>query len=130
MPLNKFGEYLYYKKHDHRLSAPVPTEDFSSFKTMCILSLRGRLQENSLFYLLENNTNSYEFQITGLIEHVEVSTNSLEISINSDHPIPYKNLIDRHINKGDVISIVRQANQPPIENVFIEFLLICPLIKK
>lgn len=131
MTVNKFGNYLHYKTESHRLSMAVgvpPRQPSISFKSVCILSIRGTSNVNTLKYTLENGLQSYEFKITGKIEEVDVSTDLALLSLNGENPIPPKDLIGVTINKGDTLVILENRSIGKSPSVFIQFILLCPII--
>lgn len=134
MTVNKFGNYLHYKTEDHRLSmtADVSTVKPSSnlsFKSVCVVSLRGTSSLDTLKYTLENGKKSYEFKITGKIEHIDVSTDVAKIVLNDGDLVSPNSLIGTTINKGDILQIFENRPIGRSERVYIEFILLCPVIK-
>lgn len=132
MTVNKFGNYLFIKSQEHRLAAPAPLQTVKeqSFKSVCFFTLKGRYQEGSAFYLLDNDTKSYTLKFGGKIQHVDQSNDSILIVINRENPVNISSLIGHTINKDDVIRIMGDVQHPPLpKNIFIEFVILCPLIQ-
>lgn len=128
MTVNKFGSYLSIVSQPHRLAAPPPVE-IRSFKSICFFTLKGKQQDKDLSYMLENGSNSYEFKINGIIDKIDTSASPILISINKEQPMAISTLLNRTINKGDTIQILRDFPKPVSETVLLEFVLLCPLVQ-
>lgn len=131
MTVNKFGNYLYIKSQEHRLAAPSVLQKIKepSLKSICFFTLKGNYREDSVYYLFENGSISYQFKISGTIQNLDITNSSILISINQEDPIKIISLIGRTINKGDIIKIIRDVSQPLSENIFIEVVMLCSLIQ-
>lgn len=131
MTVDKFGNYLFFKTQEHRLAAPpiLQTPKVPPLRSVCIFNIKGKFREGSIVYLLENNTNSYKIKIEGEIQNIEISSDSVLISVNQNNPIQAKKLIGTTINKGDVIQLIRDVKHPPTTEVFLEIVMLCSLIQ-
>lgn len=131
MPINKFGHHYLYESIPHKLTAAAPAAtslNLSSYRSVCILTLRGTPQSDSLTLKFENNSNVYKFEINGTIQQVDSSIDSIQFVLNKSDLILPNDLVGTAINKGDFIKVYRDISQPT-QPVFIQFLLLCPLIK-
>lgn len=131
MTVNKFGNYLNITTQQHRLEVPpvVQLAKEHLFKSICIATLKGKIQKASLYYILENNKTEYKFKMEGEIKNIDISTDSVFISINKENPISPQKLVGTSINKDDTIHIIRDPAKPRAQDVFIEMIMLCPLIQ-
>lgn len=87
--VNKFGNYLFIKTQEQRLTAPQPVQG-PSIKSVCVFNIREKLKVGSVYYFSEYCT---KFKICSRIQHLEISTDSTTISINQANPVSAKSFI-------------------------------------
>lgn len=129
MPINKFGHHFLYESVPHKLTASATSLNLSSYRSVCILTLRGTPKSDTLALTFENNANVYKFEMNCIIQQVDTSDDSIHFSLNKNNLISPKSFIGTTINKGDFITIFRDSSQSsssPI--VFVQFILLCPLV--
>lgn len=131
MPVNKFGSYLDYKTEPNKLKMAVTKQPVSEKNLLykSTVSLKGTSRPDTLRYVLETGLMYYEFKITGKIEHIEVSTNLVLVSLNTENVVPPTDLIGMTIQKGDTLTIYQNRAIGDSKNVFIQFIILCPLIR-
>lgn len=129
MPINKFGHHFLYESIPNKLKAtPKTSFDLSSFKSVCILTLRGTPSITTTSFTFENNLYTYKFEISGIIQQVDTSLETALFTLNKGPMLSLQNLIDTTVNKGDVIKIYRDPSKP-LSPIFVQFILHCPLVK-
>lgn len=84
---------------------------------------------DTLKYTLENGKKSYEFKITGKIDYIDVSTDVAKIVLNNGDLVSPNSLVGTTINKGDILQMFENRPIGSSERVYIEFILLCPVIR-
>lgn len=129
MPFNKFGNFLNQSTKPHILSAHQFLDEPPLYKSICIVSVNATSRSDSIYYFFETTSNKYKFHFSGIVQHIDVSTENILFSLNESDPFPKNELIGKTLKKDDVLSIIRKTDQPPENNIFVQFVLLCPLIK-
>lgn len=99
MPINKFGHHFLYESIPHKLTAAATISfDLSSYKSVYNFTLRRSPRTDTTTFTFENNSNTYKFEISGIIQQVDISLDTALFNLNEDNLIPPKKLIGATIN--------------------------------
>lgn len=146
MPVNKFGHYLHYQNIPHRLEIiketttsptllqlPSQPETTENFKSICVLDIYAKFEEGSAHYFLDNNKSKvYKFPVNGVIQDIYSPSNltqTILFSLREGNPLSSSDLIGKSIQKGDTFRVLRNLTSTLLKDVFLQIVLVCPLIK-